>query len=126
MKSRFRAAAILAGFLISGYYSVRTARYWTTQELSPLHRYLDSLERTLPPDARILLAAPEAHRRTSPVQHAGARLHPRAVYLLPPGVDSVEGARGWIREKRLTWVVFLGGREFDPEKAYARRLDDGR
>ena len=126
MKSRLRAAVIAAGFLVSGYYAVRQGKYWATQELSPLHRYLDSLDAAVPKNARVLLLTPEVHRRTSPVQHAAARLHPRALYLLPPGAESLEEAQAWVREKRITWVVSLGGREFDPGKAFARSLDGGR
>lgn len=123
---RIRLAVAALALSISAYYAVRRAHDWVTQELSPLHRTLIELHSTLPADARVLLLMPESARRTSIVQHASARLYPRPVYLLPKGAATLEEARPWIAEKRLTWVISLGGADFDPARTFARRLDDGR
>ncbi|MFN3483962.1 MAG: hypothetical protein ACK44W_00520 [Planctomycetota bacterium] len=121
-----RVAVAALALSISAFYAVRRTHYWVTQELSSLHRTLIDLHSTLPADVRVLLLMPESARRTSIVQHASARLYPRPVYLLPEGAGTLEEARPWISEKRLTWVVSLGGVDFDPARTFARRLDDGR
>jgi hypothetical protein len=123
MRSRVLLAAAVSTFTLSLVYAARSAYRWTTQELSPFHRYLDRMEIELPPEARVLVVAPDSARYDPQVTQLATRLHPRPVYVLPPGVETLEGARAWIAEKRLTWAISLGRGAFDPAKAWVRSLD---
>jgi hypothetical protein len=126
MKTRVPAAAVVAIFAICVYYGARQARYWAGQELSPFHRFLDGLDARLPADARVLLLARPDELSRSHVYQLNARLHPRPVYPLPSGAATIEDARAWIAAREITWVVSLGGGEYNPRTAFVRRLDDGR
>ncbi len=125
-RRRLLALALLAGFGISGVMAVRQLREWGRQEPGPFQIWMNGTVPGIPADARILIAAPDPARLSSEVVLLNSRLAPRPCYLLPPGVDRVEDARDWIAAKRLTWVIGLGGREFQPSAAYSRRLDGGR
>ena len=119
---RVRIGAVLIIFAGSLFYAVRQAWYWHTQELSDFHLYIDELNRTLPLDARILMDVPESDR-FGVVVALNSKLYPRIIYLqTPPGTVSREE---WIREKKLTWVLDLGGEPFDRSRASVERIHDG-
>ena len=122
----FLAIAVLGMMGVSGYWAVRKAQIWSHREFSPYYHWVEGLQKTLPPDARILVVAPADNISNSGILKLNTALYPRVLYILPPGVETLEGAGAWIREKRLTWAVSLGGYDYDPARAYARRLDDGR
>ena len=124
MKRHALAAAVISMLGFSAYWAARKAQSWAAQEISPFHRFLDEVDSALPRDARVLLVVPSSAVRGSHVYQLNTRLYPRVVYPLPPGVDTIEGAKGWIGEKKLTWAVSLGGPEYDPRAAYVRRLGD--
>ena len=119
------ATALLLG--VEAHRALLQAGVWASRELSPFHRWLAELDRTLPGDARILLLAPASAGSHMYCHELSTRLYPRIVYLLPPGARSPEDAREWIRIHRLSWVISLGDPDaFNPHVAYARRIDDGR
>jgi len=110
--------AYLGGAL---YFDALYAAEWVREAPRPLIRWLEKLDAELPPDARILLAAPH-DKLTIDHYRVQTWLHPRPVYPLPPDVKSVEDASHWIARKKLTWIVFIGDEPFDPARAYARRV----
>ena len=126
MGRRLRSAVFVLMLGISLFWAVIQVRYWRRQALSPFHVHLQHLKETLPGDARVLIVAPESERYNSHILQLNTWLHPRPFYLLPPGVETLEGASDWIREKQLTWALSLGGKDYDPRAAYVRRLDDRR
>ena len=123
---RHAALALLLAYLGGAlYFNSLQAAEWVREKPRPLITWLEKIDAELPPDARILLAAPH-DRLTLDHYRVQTWLHPRPVYPLPPKVKSVDEASEWIARKRLTWVVFIGDEPFDPSKAYARKLRDGR
>ena len=126
MRKRIFLAVVLAIFSVDAFWVVLQSRYWARQELGPFHRWVEELDRTLPRDARILLVSSQARRTDPQCNQLSTRLYPRIVYLLPPGAVKLEEAQAWIEEKRLTWVISLGGDLYDPASAYARRIDERR
>lgn len=125
MKTRVRAALLIATFGVAAYWNVRETREWVREKPAPLSVWLDEVDAAIPSDARVVLDAP-ADGLSSDHYRVHARLHPRAVYALPAGVKSLEAARPWIAGKKATWVVSIGPFWFDGSKAYARKLDDRR
>jgi hypothetical protein len=126
MRQRLRGGVTVAFLSISFFYAARQAGSWMTQQPSDYHAYLRHLDEELPRDARILLFVPDSERDGSDVYTFNTYLYPRITYLPPKGVRTMEEAKDWIRQKRLTWAVSLGGRPFDPGRAFIQRLDGGR
>ncbi len=115
------AAAILG---VSGYWAALKAIEWSRQEVPPFYGFLERVAAEIPADARILLLIPRDQRNSGLVHIFNSRMYPRVVYLPPAGVETLEGAAEWIRRKEIGWVVSPGGADYDPRKAYIRRLDD--
>jgi hypothetical protein len=122
---RHAAPALILAYLVGALtFDALQAAAWVKEEPRPLITWLEKLDAELPRDARILLAAPH-DRLTLDHYRVQTRLHPRAVYPLPPKTKSVEEASDWIERKNLTWIVFVGDEPFDPSRAYARKVRDG-
>ncbi len=118
-------AVAIGGYLLcSFFFAGLKGYYWSTRELGPFQQYLDQLQASVPSDASVLLLLPERLRYEVESIYVCSRLCPRPVYLLPLGVDSLAGARDWIAQKKITWVISLGGERYDPRGAYFKRLDD--
>lgn len=111
---------------VSGYWAIQYARTWPKRELSPYYHWIAELQATIPEDARILIVAPADNISNSEVLKLNTWLYPRVSYLLPKGAAALEDAGDWIRDKRLTWAVSLGGYTYDSSHAYARRIDGSR
>lgn len=122
MLRRIAFLILTGGFAFSLVFSVPKAAYWRSQELAPFHRWSRDLETSIPRDARILLVVPESQRFYGQVVMLNTSLAPRPCYLLHPGATTAETSGEWIQQKRLTWMVSLGGTEFDPARAYSRPI----
>ena len=116
MITKARSALIVIMFGFCAYSNVRQGGDWLRERPKPLKLWLDELDTKLPRDARLLLDAP-ADNLKSDHYRVNSRLHPRAVYALPPGVRSVEEAGDWIARKRIGWIVSIGGPSFDADRA---------
>jgi hypothetical protein len=122
MKPRVRNVFVVLTIGLSLFFAVRVAKEWAAPP-SPFEGFLDELDARIPFDARILLVTRHSEWRLHHPCLANSRLYPRVVYTLPPGVETVEAASAWIAEKRLTWAVSIGGPSYDPERAFARKLE---
>lgn len=125
-RRRVLTLVLAGGFAVSGAMAFRQVREWTRQVPGPFQRWMNETVPKIPSDARILIVAPDSARLASEVVLLNARLAPRPCFLLPPGVERREDARDWIAQKRITWVIGLGGPAFRDSAAFSRRLDDGR
>lgn len=125
MKRLLGISLVLAYLGAALYFNALQAAGWVREEPRPFIRWLEKLDAELPPDARILIAAPH-DRLTLDHYRVQTWLNPRPVYSFPPKVKSVEEASEWISLKKITWIVCIGDEPFDPARAYARRVGDRR
>jgi len=122
-----RIASVLAFSVFSCIAAVRAVGRWREREVPAVYGFLETLDRTIPKEAAIVLVMSPEEGRQRDACILAAKLHPRPVYTLPAGASTLEEAGSWIRLKKVDWAISLGGgRYFNAEQAWVRRIDGGR